>query len=509
MTIINERTPKAVPYLLMLLLAFVAFGPTLKVGFMWDDHEMIERNPAIQSVTASNIARAFKGDVFDGKGDAYFRPLQTLFNMADYAMWGGRPIGFHITNFLLHVGACWFLFLCLWKALGDPTIALIPALFSAVHPIIVEQLLIIAGRAELMAALFTYAALLAAMRRTSAGYAASLLFFALACLSKESGIAMPLFLILIGWFNKDLRAPLKNYAGYAVVAAIYFYLRAKAVDAPSLSNSVSAFLLFVIRDLPTIFISYLRVLLLPFDLHSHRRMVFHMPWLYLSPVLLIGFLSICAWKRWRAGFFAAGWFVLGLAPKIPLLATNSLMLDHWAYVAAVGLFILIAILIRAWFETPRTANAGAAMFVLLVGFWAGMARWSIAQRDTDFKMYTWALRYPTSSIVRYNLGLIYYQSGEYSTALRLFDDALKINPDQITSLNGKALCLWKMGRPGEGAAVLTDAIARAPGTLSFYVNRAVIVGGQKALDDLDFVLARKPDYGFALQLREELLKKTR
>ena len=71
------------PYLLLALLGFLSFGATLTLGFMWDDHEMIEKNAHITAVTWPNIERAFRSDVFDGKGDPYYRPLQTIANMAD------------------------------------------------------------------------------------------------------------------------------------------------------------------------------------------------------------------------------------------------------------------------------------------------------------------------------------------------------------------------------------------------------------------------------------------
>ena len=33
---------------MLVLLAFTAYAPTLKLGFMWDDHVMIENNPHLR-----------------------------------------------------------------------------------------------------------------------------------------------------------------------------------------------------------------------------------------------------------------------------------------------------------------------------------------------------------------------------------------------------------------------------------------------------------------------------
>jgi len=50
------------PYLLIALAGFAAFAPTLKVGFLWDDHVMIETNKGIQKVSWPNLHHAFTHD---------------------------------------------------------------------------------------------------------------------------------------------------------------------------------------------------------------------------------------------------------------------------------------------------------------------------------------------------------------------------------------------------------------------------------------------------------------
>lgn len=491
--ILAGKPPKAIPYIFIALMAAIAFWPTLKIGFMWDDHEMIERNPAVQSVSAANIKRAFQGDVFDGKGDPYFRPLQTLFNMADHAVWGLHPFGYHLTNLLLHIGAALLLFVCFRRIFNDEWKPLLIALFFAVHPIIVEQLLIIAGRAELMAALFTFGAMALAFQKNNLAYALSVIGCFLACLSKESGAAMPLFLALAGWYNPDLRLPVKRYIGYAAAVLLYFYLRARAVGPAPLFPGTMALADFLVRDLPTIALTYLRVLIFPFDLHSHRRMAFQQMWMYLSPLLLTGTLAFCLFKKWRWGLFAIGWFLVGLAPKLPLLATNGLMLDHWAYICGPALFIAIV------FLAPQLWAPWAFMAV-----WIGLGHWNIQLRNTDKKLYLHALKFPTSSTVRYNLGLIYYLEGNPAEALPLFRASLAMNPDSLPAMSLEALTVWKLGDSQEAIRLLTERITSHPDGLPLYVNRAVVQRGERGLADVEFVLSKKPDYGFALALREDL-----
>jgi hypothetical protein len=83
---------------MVVILALTAFIPTVKTGFMWDDHVMIEANPYIRVWSLSNLKHDFSHDVFDGHGDSYYRPLQTLMNRLDYSLWGLQPRGFNLTK---------------------------------------------------------------------------------------------------------------------------------------------------------------------------------------------------------------------------------------------------------------------------------------------------------------------------------------------------------------------------------------------------------------------------
>jgi hypothetical protein len=135
---------------MIVLLAFSAYAATFKVGFLWDDHAMIEVNPTLRSWSMKNLQKDFSTDVFSGMGDPYYRPLQTVLNRLDYSLWGLRSWGYHLTNFLFHA-LNGLLVVELVLALGFPPLAaLLTACLFVVHPIVVEQLLIISGRAELI-----------------------------------------------------------------------------------------------------------------------------------------------------------------------------------------------------------------------------------------------------------------------------------------------------------------------------------------------------------------------
>jgi hypothetical protein len=408
----------------------VSFGLTLRVGFIWDDHEMIVRNEIITHINKSSIKHAFTSDVFDGKGDAYYRPAQTLMNMADYAVWKLNPLGYHITNLFFHAAAA-LLLLFLFRALFEPRPAFITAALFAVHPIVVEQLIIIAGRAELMAMAFTLAALVCCLRRNAWSYAGAAAFYALACLSKESGVILPLFLILLGWMNPKIKPPVWLYAVFAAVFVVYWRLRSYAVAPPPFPSMWELALLSV-RELPTIFLTYVRIILFPVDLHSHRKMLFWSPLMFISPLCVVLYGAYAYVKRSRLAVFAAAWFLIGMLPKIPNFADSSLMLDHWGYVSAIGVFILIAkALVNVSERSSAARLAGGSAFSVLLTFWIFCSWSSIWARKTDYELYKQALRYPTSSVVRGNLALLYLDNGYLDQAEKLADEALAMTPSNV------------------------------------------------------------------------------
>jgi uncharacterized protein HemY len=113
---------------------------------------------------------------------------------------------------------------------------------------------------------------------------------------------------------------------------------------------------------------------------------------------------------------------------------------------------------------------------LVMCFWLAMAWLNIARRNTDKKLLEWALRYPSSSIVRYNLGAVYYKEGDFARAEELFVASNRMKPSVITA-NGLALTRWKLGHKQEALEIINNAIATEPGFRPSYDNRELISGG--------------------------------
>ena len=80
----------------------LSYVNSLKNGFIWDDEYLILLNSQIKSIT--HVKDVFTTYVGYGSGNVnnFYRPLQELSNMIDYFLWAEDPLGFHLTNVILH-----------------------------------------------------------------------------------------------------------------------------------------------------------------------------------------------------------------------------------------------------------------------------------------------------------------------------------------------------------------------------------------------------------------------
>src|SRR5258706_791519 len=155
--------------------AFAIYLPTLRAGFVWDDHFIVTANREIRSLT--DLPALLGSHAFSGADAAlgservveYYRPVWTASLAVDHALWGLRPFGYHLTNLLLHAAASIAVFLLVSALLGGFLAPFVAGLLFALHPAHVEAVAWVSSRNELVAGLFVALALLAYVRLRRAG----------------------------------------------------------------------------------------------------------------------------------------------------------------------------------------------------------------------------------------------------------------------------------------------------------------------------------------------------
>jgi Dolichyl-phosphate-mannose-protein mannosyltransferase len=204
--------------------ALVAYLPALGVSFTSDDFFILDRVRAQGGL--QHALAYFERGFFD-----YYRPLAFVAHALDWQLWGARAAGFHLTNIVLHAAASALVF-AIGRRLLDRSAALLAALLFALHPASHEAVYWIAARFDLLATTFMLASLLLLWRDEAWTYGLGVVCFALALLSKESALSLPVIAagadVLLA--RREWRAVALRLIPLLIVIGVYALLRAHGVE---------------------------------------------------------------------------------------------------------------------------------------------------------------------------------------------------------------------------------------------------------------------------------------
>lgn len=237
------------------LVGCLVYGHSMLNGWAVDDTPIVYENPAAHSVSEA-LRHWFSPywPLVEGEPAAgLHRPAVILSYAVDWSISGGRPWWFHLVNTLLH-GMVTGLVVAVGLAWLTPLGALTVGLVFAVHPVHVEAVANVVGRAELMAALGLLAVTIGARRYRHAAsqrVAAAWMGFCVlglggALFSKETAVVALGFVALDHWL--DRRAAVRRveplYLTLAASTVAWFFVW-HGVAAPYVRGSTAA----ALRDL--------------------------------------------------------------------------------------------------------------------------------------------------------------------------------------------------------------------------------------------------------------------
>lgn len=231
---------------LALVLAIVAFAPSMFGEFIYDDQPLIVQNPYAHSF--AYLKRWFNTDFWDtgeeikrfGNRLVYYRPAISLSYALDWKVGGGEPLIFHLTNLLWHGAASLLAFLVLRRWIGAVVPAFLAAALFALHPTKAESVAWIAGRTDVfcvVAVLVAAEGMARRIRGEKFGLAIEIGGTVLAYLTKEQAIVLPAFAavevwVLLGRPAIDLDAAKKMIRGALPqlgLALVYLAIRSKVL----------------------------------------------------------------------------------------------------------------------------------------------------------------------------------------------------------------------------------------------------------------------------------------
>lgn len=432
------------------IIAALVYARATGNHFALDDGPIVERNPAAHHVRAA--LAAFDEPYWPSEHQAgQWRPLVILSFAADWSLSGGSPAWLHAGNALWHAAAT-ALVVPLLAAHVPATAALAGGLVFAVHPVHVEAVANLVGRAELMAAVFLFAAMLiarAVRRRRAAGTTTwglevlLLLSFTAALLSKEHAAIAPALLVLDDAATRPAaRAglPWRDYAAVLVVTVLWLAFRRHVEGGLSFQAVAPTFFHLgtwgrISTMLPVVFV-LLRLLVWPFDLSPdyHPLVVERLERLtalgVAGALVLVSLvaLAFATWRRQRA--VSAGLFIIGVAwlPTANLLfPTGIVIAERTLYLATAGVALIAAAAAEAFalHKGERVAALAAALVCLPLTMRTISA--IPAWKDNRDLVVSALLRHPESYRVHIRAARVYRRLGlpglamsEYSVAEALY-----------------------------------------------------------------------------------------
>lgn len=340
-------------FLLMGAIAALLYGHTLDVPWYLDDLRTIADNPNIQQ-----LDRAW-GEIWRPRG-------VVIFTFAlNQALGGLNPAGFHLVNIVLHLAAAWFAFLILQRIFPrQSTLALGAALIFLIHPLqtaavtyTVQRMSVMAG-AFFLLCLWLYVRGREARQRRMLWFAAAGASGALAILSKQNAIVLPLAIFVFDRYFLPRSGPsltegrkmlLDLAPGLALVAAAIALVLWRDLLHPALASGLASTgggenltasgrvtpLRYLFTEFSVLWL-YLRLLLLPvgqaFDYGYPPVATLVEP---RTLVALAGLLLLAglAWRLRRSQprlSFATAWFFLTLAVESSVIPLDPVF-EHRLY----------------------------------------------------------------------------------------------------------------------------------------------------------------------------------
>src|SRR6059036_2556697 len=484
--------------LLIALITFAAFLPALQNQFVnWDDKDNFLDNPHYRGLGWTHLRWMWTTHL------GHYIPLTWMTLGLDYLLWGMNPLGYHLTNLLLHAANAVVFFFVVRRIL---TLALLgaserglalavsagfAALVFAIHPLRVESVAWATERRDVLSGLFYLLTILMYLRarereeRGRGWYWGAVAVFVLALLSKSMVVNLPIVLLILdvyplrrlggamGWWSAPARRVYVEKIPFVLLAAV---ASAVALMAQlSHDTMVSVVQLSALGRLAVSMYGlsfYLWKTVAPVNLSPLYELPPTVnPWappFLLSYGVVVAITAIVLAFRRRVPGLPAAWvaYVVVLLPVLGIFQSGpQIAADRYTYLAGLGWAILAGAGLLSCWRSSRRSKTGTPATWLLTGIalcvvvGLGVLTWSQAKvwRDSErLWAHTLAID-PDSPLAQNNFGYELYRQGKLAEAIEHYRQALQIKPDYALTHTNLGLALIRQGKLAEAFEHLQQA----------------------------------------------------
>lgn len=376
------KIPEKSPYIFLLFLVAIISVTSFKNSFLLiDDLTLIVNNPKlgfslheILAIFSKPLAQIYEASDYTIKFN-YYRPALNLLYMFNNAVWGINPVGFHITNLLLHLLTTILIYrtgLILFNQ--DKTFSLLAAAIFCVHPVNNELIGRVAMNENLLG---VFIALSFNCYLNDKKYQA-LFAFIMALLSKESAVMLPFVFCLFELRKKGFKDALLSLKPFLVAVVVYLALRTVVVGIPD-NFSINRDFSEVVFTACSALADYLRLLLVPYPLNIYYPVLnfttfSQSVFLISSAICLI--LVVVIWKvrsdelllPLLAGTVIMLAPVILMANKLILGSSKAYIAERQLYVPLIFFSLFIGGILMKYTANRSRKLATSGLFIIVIMF---------------------------------------------------------------------------------------------------------------------------------------------
>ena len=505
---------------LVLLATFAAYLPLLRGGFTnYDDGLYILENPMIRNLDWGHFKELFS-TIYRNQYD----PIAMLIMAIEVKVFGATPAPLKAVSIFLHLANTLLVFQLIRQLFKRFDYAIITAGLFALNTLQVESVAWLAASMKIGAySLFFLSSLLAYVRylkdKSRGWFGVSLFLFLLSCLCKEQAIVLPATLLAIDYVRDRRlldRSVLLEKTPFFIVSVIFAVVTLSLsgkMQNEQMVNYYSAAERFLFACFS--FVYYLLKLVLPVSLsafYTYPLKTAIPSYYYPTPilgVLMLGALWVFWKKRKRIIVFSMVFFVANIF--LPLMSQvlsvrDTMMADRYAYIPAIGFFLLVAYAIGEllkWKPHLRTAIwIGLFTYCLLLAVltWQRAHVWENSitlftdvinkeQLESGQKTSFLGLAYNNRGVAR-------KQAGERRGALEDFNEAINLNPIDSRPWLNRANLHFVAGEFDAALKDYTKSLELDSKNSEAYASRGAAYGAQNkfdlALNDLNRAIELDP-----------------
>ena len=473
------------------VVALLTYVIALKNGFAFDDVVLI---PNDARVTNGQLGQLVTTSYWKDAALALYRPLTSLSFGLDWAVSRGSAAWFHFTNIVWHMAASTLVYVLL-RRYFTVTAALLGGILFAVHPVHVEAVANIVGRAELMAACFVLSACILwpriQLRSARASIVAVLYFLALS--AKEGAVVLPGLLVLVDFAEGEwslrsvgpyLRRRAPEFLALVATLAVYLFIRASVLDGfaptkvdPSLEVVQNGWhrILTAFQAWPLA----LRLLVFPWTLLADYGPQILMPIAGWNALALLGAMlfialiaagSMALIRGYRITGLALLWYPVAILPVSNLLFPIGVLLaERTLYLPSVALSFGVAALIAAGERRTNLRRVAVSGITVVIALFTLRSMVRIPEwRSTDSILFRLVEDRPDAFRGKWHVARDHRDHGRVDAALATYDTAFRLWPYREGLTQETATYASGNGRAAYARDIALFGLGRWPQNVSFY-----------------------------------------